>query len=65
MDHRRAPLDVRLIPVSDDPPAGAPRAVRTELLGERRNQFFNAYMTKARERMQINVNQQAIAQLLA
>ena len=40
-------------------------AVRTELLGERRNQFFNAYMTKARERMQINVNQQTIAQLLA
>ena len=39
--------------------------VRTELLGERRNQFFSAYMTKARERMQININQQTIAQILA
>ena len=39
--------------------------VRTELLGERRNQFFSAYMAKARERMQINVNQQTIAQILA
>ncbi|MEO7270986.1 MAG: peptidyl-prolyl cis-trans isomerase [Vicinamibacterales bacterium] len=39
--------------------------VRADLLGERRNQFFSAYMTKARERMQINVNQQTIAQILA
>ena len=51
--------------VTDADLAKGREAVRTELLGERRNQFFNAYMTKARERMQINVNQQAIAQLLA
>ena len=40
-------------------------ASRSELLSERRNQFFSAYMAKARERMQINVNQQTVAQLLA
>jgi peptidyl-prolyl cis-trans isomerase D len=40
-------------------------AVRTDLLAERRNQFFSAYMAKARERMQINVNQQTVAQILA
>ena len=51
--------------VTDADMAKGRDAVRTELLGERRNQFFNAYMTKARERMQINVNQQAVAQLLA
>ena len=39
--------------------------MRTELLAERRNQFFSAYMSKARERMQINVNQQTIDQILA
>jgi peptidyl-prolyl cis-trans isomerase D len=51
--------------VSDQDLAKGRDSVRTELLGERRNQFFSAYMSKARERMQINVNQQAIAQLLA
>ena len=39
--------------------------MRTELLSERRNQFYTAYMAKARERMQINVNQQTVAQILA
>jgi parvulin-like peptidyl-prolyl isomerase len=51
--------------VTDADLAKGREAVRTELLSERRNQFFSAYMTKARERMQINVNQQTIAQLLA
>jgi peptidyl-prolyl cis-trans isomerase D len=37
--------------------------LREELLGQRRNQFFSAYMAKARQRMRINVNQAAVAQL--
>jgi len=45
--------------------AGGKEAVRSDLLAERRNQFFSAYMGKARERMQINVNQQTINQILA
>ena len=51
--------------VSDKDMAGGKAALRAELLNERRNQFFSSYMTKARERMQININQQTIAQLLA
>jgi peptidyl-prolyl cis-trans isomerase D len=51
--------------VSDQDLAKGRDGVRTELLTERRNQFFSAYMAKARERMQINVNQQTVAQLLA
>jgi peptidyl-prolyl cis-trans isomerase D len=51
--------------VSDKDMAGGKDALRAELLNERRNQFFSSYMTKARERMQININQQTIAQLLA
>jgi peptidyl-prolyl cis-trans isomerase D len=51
--------------VSDQDLAKGRDGVRTELLSERRNQFFAAYMAKARERMQINVNQQTVAQILA
>ena len=40
-------------------------SVRADLLAERRNQFFSAYMAKARERMQINVNQQLVNQMFA
>jgi parvulin-like peptidyl-prolyl isomerase len=51
--------------VSDQDLAKGRDSLRDEMLNERRNQFFSAYMTKARQRMQININQQAIAQLLA
>jgi peptidyl-prolyl cis-trans isomerase D len=51
--------------IADKDIASAKDAVRADLLNERRNQFFSAYMTKAREKMQININQQTIAQLLA
>jgi peptidyl-prolyl cis-trans isomerase D len=51
--------------VSEQDLAKGREAVRAELLTERRNQFFSAYMAKARERMQININQQAIAQMFA
>ena len=31
-------------------------ALRTELLNERRNRFYAAYMTKARDRMKVTIN---------
>ncbi|MEP6915394.1 MAG: peptidyl-prolyl cis-trans isomerase [Acidobacteriota bacterium] len=39
-------------------------ALRTELLNERRNQFYASYMGKARERMKVNVNHTLLAQLV-
>ena len=39
--------------------------LKTELLNERRNRFYASYMTKARERMKININRELIAQLVA
>lgn len=41
------------------------QTVREELLNERRNRFFSAYMAKAREKMKININSQVLAQLMA
>jgi peptidyl-prolyl cis-trans isomerase D len=38
--------------------------LREELLNERRNRFYTSYMTKARERMQININRETIAQVI-
>jgi peptidyl-prolyl cis-trans isomerase D len=38
-------------------------ALRTEMLNERRNRFFGAYMAKARERMKIEINREALGQL--
>ena len=34
-------------------------------LNERRNRFYASYMTKARERMKVNINRELIAQLVA
>ena len=39
-------------------------ALRTELLNERRNRFYAAYMTKARDRMKVTINRELIAQLV-
>ena len=39
-------------------------AIRNELLNERKNKFFAAYMTKARQRMKININRETIAQII-
>ena len=33
---------------------------RSELLNERRNRFYQAYMEKAREKMRIEINQEAL-----
>jgi peptidyl-prolyl cis-trans isomerase C len=39
--------------------------LRADLLNERRNKFFAAYMSKARQRMKININRETIAQIIA
>ncbi len=44
-------------------PAPSKDGLRTELLNERRNRFYASYMTKARERMKVNINRDVIAQL--
>jgi peptidyl-prolyl cis-trans isomerase D len=40
-------------------------SVRDELLNDRKQKFFAAYMTKARQRMKININRETIAQITA
>jgi peptidyl-prolyl cis-trans isomerase D len=40
-------------------------SVRNELINDRKNKFFAAYMAKARQRMKININRDAIAQITA
>ena len=40
-------------------------STRDELLNQRKQQFFAAYMAKARERMKININREVIAQITA
>jgi peptidyl-prolyl cis-trans isomerase D len=39
--------------------------LRDELRNERKNRFYSAYMSKARERMKININREALAQVIA
>jgi len=39
--------------------------LKTELLNENRGRFYTAYMTKARDKMKVNVNRELIAQLVA
>ena len=38
--------------------------LKSELLNERRNRLFGAYMTKARDRMRVTTNPQLIAQVI-
>jgi peptidyl-prolyl cis-trans isomerase D len=45
--------------------ATAKDSLRNELLNERRNRFYAAYMNKARERMKIEINRATIAQIVA
>ncbi|MCL4812858.1 MAG: hypothetical protein KJ061_10255, partial [Vicinamibacteraceae bacterium] len=48
-----------------DADVAASRAgVREQLLRERKNRFFSAYMTKAKQRMKIDINREALAQLI-
>jgi peptidyl-prolyl cis-trans isomerase D len=39
-------------------------SLKNEILNERKNKFFAAYMTKARTKMKINVNRETIAQIV-
>jgi peptidyl-prolyl cis-trans isomerase D len=41
------------------------QGLREEMLNERRNRFFGAYMAKAREKMKIEINSQVLAQVVA
>jgi len=50
--------------VAPDDLAKQKETLRTELLNERKNKFFGAYMTKARQRMKININRDTIAQIV-
>jgi peptidyl-prolyl cis-trans isomerase D len=40
-------------------------ALREQLLNERRNRFFSAYMTKAKEKMKIEINRDVLRQVVA
>jgi peptidyl-prolyl cis-trans isomerase D len=40
-------------------------ALREQLLSERRNRFFGAYMTKAKEKMKIEINRDVLRQIVA
>ena len=51
--------------VSADELAKQKDTLRTEILNERKNKFFAAYMAKARQRMKININRETIAQITA
>jgi peptidyl-prolyl cis-trans isomerase D len=46
-------------------PASSKDSLRNELLGERKNRFYASYMTKARQRMNIKINRETIAQVVA
>ena len=52
-----------------DPPAtdvaSGKATLKTELVNERRSRFYASYMTKARERMKVNINRELIAQIVA
>jgi peptidyl-prolyl cis-trans isomerase D len=45
--------------------AAAKDSLRNELLNDRRNRFYAAYMTKARQRMNIRINRDTISQIVA
>jgi peptidyl-prolyl cis-trans isomerase D len=40
-------------------------ALREQLLNERRNRFFSAYMTRAKQRMKIDINREVLRQVVA
>ena len=46
--------------VSDKDLAAAKDKFRDELQSDRRNRFFSAYMVKAKQKMKINVNREAL-----
>jgi hypothetical protein len=59
-----AAKDATMPPTAAQPPA-TKESVKTDLLNERRNRFYASYMTKARERMKVNINREVLAQIVA
>ncbi|CAN5657804.1 peptidyl-prolyl cis-trans isomerase [soil metagenome] len=49
-------------PTPEEVKTGLPQT-KDQLLNERRGRFYGSYMTKARDRMKVNVNRQLIAQI--
>ena len=45
--------------------ASAKESLRNEMLTERKNRFYASYMNKARQRMNIRINHDTIAQVVA
>jgi peptidyl-prolyl cis-trans isomerase D len=54
----------RVEPAADEL-AAATTTIRNELLNQRRNQFFSAYMLKAKQRMRIEIDREALQRLQA
>ena len=50
--------------VKPDELAASRESVRQNLLDERRSEFFTAYMTKARQRMKIELNREVLNSIL-
>jgi len=50
--------------VKPDEMAASRESVRQDLLGERRTEFFNAYMEKARQRMNIEFNREVLDSII-
>jgi len=50
--------------VAPDQLAKEKDSLRTELLNDRKQKFFAAYMAKARQKMKININRETIAQII-
>lgn len=51
--------------VTPDEVKAGREALRTEMLNERRNRFYAAYMTKARQKMDIKINRDTLSQVIA
>jgi peptidyl-prolyl cis-trans isomerase D len=51
-------------PVTDAQVAAGMDATREELLNQRRDRFFSGYMVKAKEKLNININQETLARVV-
>jgi peptidyl-prolyl cis-trans isomerase D len=63
-----ATVIVKVIERQDPAPSdigSAKATLKTELLNEQRNRFYASYMSKAREKMKVNVNRELLAQIVA
>jgi len=63
-----ATVIVKVLERQDPAPSdigSAKATLKTELLNEQRNRFYASYMSKARERMKVNVNRELLAQIVA